>query len=152
MCEKYRRAAHMDSALEQILTCPVCLERFTPASGPRCPKLLPMCGHCFCLRCLNRLSVRALGEAVVDILLLPPHMSMTWSCPECRQEIQFGHEHTYSNPAALPNSLQTLRLLDAMQTFENGATPREILKRCARTHASARKTAEAEDGTTLHIV
>ena len=150
----------MNRALEQILTCPVCLERFTPAGGQRCPKLLPMCGHCFCLSCLNHLSVRALGKqilAATEILRLPPHTSMAWSCPECRQRIQFGHEHTYSNPAALPNCLQTLRLLDAVQTCESRATPREILERCARTHAhaSARETVEAEveDGTTiLHIV
>ena len=74
---------------------------------------------------------------------------MTWRCPECRHDIDAR------TPAALPNSLQTLRLLDVMQTFAAvTVTPRAILERLARASASAGEAAQAEAGgeTTLHIV
>ena len=131
--------------------CPVCLERFTPADGPRCPKLLPTCGHCFCLCCLNHLVARARKneDEFLHSHVVQPHSSMTWRCPECRHDIDAR------TPAALPNSLQTLRLLDVMQTFAAvTVTPRAILERLARASASAGEAAQAEAGgeTTLHIV
>ncbi|XP_077978403.1 uncharacterized protein LOC144433885 [Glandiceps talaboti] len=77
----------MAQQIEELLNCPVCLERFTR------PKILP-CQHTFCQRpCL---------ENLVDI------RTRALKCPECRRE----HKIPRNGISGFPNNLTISRFLD----------------------------------------
>ncbi|XP_042303404.1 E3 ubiquitin-protein ligase Midline-1-like [Sceloporus undulatus] len=58
-------------ALAQVLSCPVCLELFTP------PVLVLSCAHNFCKKCLEKILVRQNCS----------HVNGQFSCPMCRKII-----------------------------------------------------------------
>ncbi|XP_063147880.1 tripartite motif-containing protein 54-like [Candoia aspera] len=59
-------------ALAQVLSCPVCLELFTP------PVLVLSCAHNFCKKCLERIL----------ILQNCSHINGQFSCPMCRKAMR----------------------------------------------------------------
>ena len=74
--------------LEQQLTCPVCLDRYTQ------PRTLP-CLHSFCHDCLASLPLVQQHEAGHQLI----------SCPVCRQSVQLPHNGVAGlQPAFLINS------------------------------------------------
>nr|XP_020654117.1 E3 ubiquitin-protein ligase Midline-1 [Pogona vitticeps] len=58
-------------ALAQVLSCPVCLEFFTP------PVLVLSCSHNFCRKCLEKILIRQNCS----------HVNGQFSCPMCRKII-----------------------------------------------------------------
>uniref|UniRef100_A0A0K0F6I7 RING finger protein nhl-1 (inferred by orthology to a C. elegans protein) n=1 Tax=Strongyloides venezuelensis TaxID=75913 RepID=A0A0K0F6I7_STRVS len=72
--------------IEQLLTCPICLERF------KNPKLLA-CQHTFCLHCLDGYAESSIGKL---------------KCPECRAE----HNLPYDGAKSLQTNYTLVRFLD----------------------------------------
>uniref|UniRef100_A0A0K0E270 RING-type domain-containing protein n=1 Tax=Strongyloides stercoralis TaxID=6248 RepID=A0A0K0E270_STRER len=72
--------------IEQLLTCPICLERF------KNPKLLA-CQHTFCLHCLDGYAESSIGKL---------------KCPECRAE----HNIPYDGAKNLQTNYTLVRFLD----------------------------------------
>ncbi|CEF66994.1 E3 ubiquitin-protein ligase TRIM71 [Strongyloides ratti] len=72
--------------IEQLLTCPICLERF------KNPKLLA-CQHTFCLHCLDGYAESSIGKL---------------KCPECRAE----HNLPYDGAKNLQTNYTLVRFLD----------------------------------------
>ncbi|XP_019862662.1 PREDICTED: tripartite motif containing 13-like, partial [Amphimedon queenslandica] len=71
----------LSGILEDQLTCPVCLERYTN------PKILP-CHHSFCEHCLEGLPLDKKNETYY------------LSCPTCRQQTELPEEGVGAFPAA----------------------------------------------------
>lgn len=86
-------SADLASAIEEdLLTCPICLDRFTQ------PKCLP-CMHTFCQLCLQQYIARSVHNGHVD-------------CPTCRKRIPWGPG---SSVSALQSNFLVTRLMDTVQ-------------------------------------
>ena len=93
--------------LEQLLTCPICLDRF------RNPKLLP-CQHTFC------------GEPCMEGLV--DYARRQIKCPECRAE----HRLPYQGVQTFPNNVTLTRFLDLHRnvTGEEPEPVPSMMERC----------------------
>ncbi|MFH4979400.1 hypothetical protein AB6A40_006109 [Gnathostoma spinigerum] len=91
--------------IEQLLTCPICLDRYKQ------PRLLP-CQHSFCLPCLE-----GCGDA----------LHRTLKCPECRAE----HSIPYDGVKAFPVNYTLTGFLEIhlQATDENAAQLEAYIKR-----------------------
>uniref|UniRef100_A0A670YC45 RING-type domain-containing protein n=1 Tax=Pseudonaja textilis TaxID=8673 RepID=A0A670YC45_PSETE len=66
-------------ALVQVLSCPVCLELFTP------PVLVLSCAHNFCKKCLEKIL----------ILQNCSHVNGHFSCPMCRKVSRISYYYIF---------------------------------------------------------
>lgn len=91
--------------IEQLLTCPICLDRY------KSPKLLP-CHHTFCLPCL---------DSCADII------HRTLKCPECRAE----HPLPYDGVKSFQTNYTLIGFLDVhlQATDENAAQLEAYIQR-----------------------
>ena len=92
MAEEYLTASEALTKLEQQITCPVCLDRYTQ------PKTLP-CLHSFCCDCLDRFPVQVKnGNHFI-------------TCPVCRQTSQ-EPDSGFLSAFVINNLLELHRLLE----------------------------------------
>ncbi len=83
--------ASATSGQQDLCRCPVCLQPFTQ------PKLLPVCGHTFCLQCLQK---------------LPPSTPKSVRCPLCRQQSPLP----ISGIQGFPDDRTARNLMDHLQS------------------------------------
>ncbi|CAK8692606.1 uncharacterized protein LOC143463458 [Clavelina lepadiformis] len=106
----------MESHLEQLITCPVCLDRF------KVPKILP-CQHTFCLKpCLQNL--------VVDKKI---------RCPQCRST----HFLPRQGLVGLPNNLTIISILD-LPSSNIVRKKDEVCQECQQENSKPEKCSHCE--------
>ena len=77
-----RRSAHIDSSmakpvvLRAQLDCQSCYEPFSPAAGPRYPRILAPCAHTFCTECIEK-QIQARGAEDFRCLTHNQHVAIS---------------------------------------------------------------------------